>query len=99
MENNMGSNCSCGNNCNCLACDMCHTRYNKHHMYILRKFFLLALMIVIFCFGVQMGQLRSMKYSFRGGEYGMMKWGDKNAEYGPGMMKIELNPETSPATQ
>ncbi len=92
MENNTVKNAceNCNNSCKCVGCGMFHSNYNKHHMYILRRFFLLALLIVVFCFGMQLGQLRAMKYSMHRGSYGMMNW-NSNDSYGKGMMKIQID--------
>jgi hypothetical protein len=91
---NSKNNCDCA--CNCISCDISHTKYNKHHMYILRRFFVLALLITVFCFGVQLGQLRSMSHMYRGG-YNMMNW-QGNKDFGGKMMKIQTTDQAEDAT-
>lgn len=94
---NTNNTCCCGNNCKCLGCNMSHMKMNMHHAYILKRFFFLAVIIMIFCLGVQIGELKGSRYSMHRGGYGMMNWGDDNYGYGK-MMKIQLDaPKTEAA--
>lgn len=67
MENNTGSH---GVDCKGICCGA-GVMNNRHHMYLLRRFFYLALLIVVFCFGTQLGELRAMKRMMWGGGHMM----------------------------
>lgn len=70
MENNTNENTYKGMNkcgCDCGTCSMAHN--GKHH--IVRKLFLVIILIVVFCIGANVGQMRVYKHMMRGG-YGMM---------------------------
>ncbi len=52
--------CGCGGSCNC-GCGMGH----KHRGYwIAKKVFWLLVLIVVFCFGIQLGELRTLSREF-----------------------------------
>ncbi len=90
MENKDSLSCQC-----CGHGEMMHN--NKH--YLLKKFFMLVLVIIVFCFGVQLGEIKAeLRYSGFG-HGGMMGWNrgfDNNDNYGYGMMGW-VRPDTSAA--
>jgi hypothetical protein len=65
MENNTGSH---GVDCKGICCGA-GVMNNRHNMNLLRRFFYLALLIVVFCFGTQLGELRAMKRMMWGGSH------------------------------
>ena len=99
MENNTNETCSSNNkSCYSSVCELMHIGMNRHHSYILKRFFYLALLIAVFCFGFQLGELKTLSRSMHKMHAGsMMKW-DKNVSYdmGQGMMKVEV---TNPAPE
>ena len=57
----------------------CGMMWHGHHMHkcwILKKIFLLIVLIVVFCFGMRLGELRTLSREFRGmQESRMMRYG------------------------
>ena len=85
MEENKkceGGMCGCGKCGMGGGMGMCGYGHMHKHK-ILKKFFLLVLMIVIFCFGVQLGELRTLARQMRYNEAMMQNY---NNTYGGDMM-------------
>lgn len=73
-------------NSSCNHCGTCEGMHgHKKHMMV--KIFMLVVIILAFCLGNQIGELKGeLRGSYGHGKYGrMMNWGD-NDNYGYGMM-------------
>ena len=68
--------CGCGASCKC-GCGMGH---GHHGYWIAKKVFLLLLLVVVFCFGVQLGQLKTLSGMY--GHGAMMRTYNTNMMYG-----------------
>ena len=100
MENNSCGGCGCGEH----GKIMCGHGMIKYH--IIKKIVLIFVIILTFCLGVQLGELRGMikAYSSRGG---MMQWGGEqrfgfdntNKTYGPMMKVVSETKDTAPTTK